>query len=158
MGLGETINSHPKVVVAVMVVVLIGAAVIVLRSGSGKPAGRSGSYYYDLSDGSLFTGAAGQKSVQTPTGGPAALAHVFSCGNCADSSTHFTGYLERYTDEALAAMASGSADAETAFRTGHLVALPDKEPRWTRADSSDGAAVQNAALAKCAEAHECLPQ
>jgi len=173
MNIREYMNNNPAVVTigaVVILVICLGLIIKTLFKGSGGRTGPVDVYYYDLNTGELFTAGSDKfPPIQSPTDEGDKLsgvrAMVFSCGDCDKKSTHFVGYLERYTPEAKAAMERAASSDEPMMEDvyemeqGREVKLPDAA-EWIDGNSEAGMAVYEAIRQRC-EADErprqCFP-
>lgn len=119
-------------------------------------------YFYDLNKGEVFVGDDCLPPVPAPSGPidgkPAGvIANVFSCGDCADASTRFVGYLETIDEKFRAGVdptiARGYYNAPSptvvpGLTEATLVKLPE-DKTWVSKSSADGAAVMSAHESKC---------
>src|SRR5262245_56366786 len=104
MPMRSWLQEHTGVVSAVLLC-LAGVSVILFFRAQRAPVARQQeTWFYDLGDGKLYTvsgspipPAAAPSKKTAPDGSPGGVrAHVFACGNCADASARFVGYLETY--------------------------------------------------------------
>jgi hypothetical protein len=117
------------------------------------PVAADQSYYYDVERGVLFTADYGLKmpvahpdhSGAEPSG---VLAHVFSCGDCADEAQRFVGYIEYRDPKPMSPDPVRVAD----------VPADGKPPRWVGGD--DAQVIRDAAAGRCdgAKPTPCHPQ
>lgn len=164
MGVRDKLRG--PVGVGVAGAVLAVAAVIVLtqepeRSLRPKVAGY---FYYDVESKETFPSKeqAALPPVDAPSGaGNGVRAYVFSCTDCSDASTRFTGYLVKYSDEFKEKRDKPSLspeEAATLDREGKLVRAVDDED-WVPAFGEDSQRVYDVVKQKCpgTQADECLP-
>lgn len=122
MNIREMMNNNPAVVTigAVVVLVLCLGAIMCQLRGPSRPSGPIDLYFFDTNAGTLFTASSDQyppipAPSDTGTGTSGVRAHVFGCGGCpgdldgmtpgeVEDAGAFIGYLERYTEEAKAAL------------------------------------------------------
>lgn len=174
MSISRLINEHSTISAFLSVMAIVGAFVWVVHGSSHIEPQYYYGYFYDLDRGELFVDVRTKASpIEAPSGDESGvLAAVFSCGACEDKSTHFVGWIERYSPEArdiLLAERTGTldmADPDAALRIakGHQIALPPKEgqePVWLAANSPDAARILPKALQRCGEssnrAQACNP-
>lgn len=145
MGLRQQIAENP-VIGMVVVVILVGLAGWLIAGSKSAPVVNQ-SFYYDLDQGRLFTDDAGKAPpFKTATGQTAVIAAVFSCGDCVDASSRFLGYLEKYSDEYLAARGDPDMPADVAEK-GQLIRLEQGE--WVVAASEDGRRITAEVRSRC---------
>ncbi len=175
MSLRGVINNHPQfvaVIVAIVMVFSVGS--MVMRGRSPDVEQHRYAYYMMPQTGQVIV----DSSLQLPPLASGAVrAVVFSCGDCSDKSTHFVGWIEKYTDEAKQVMermrnepppplggppeAGVQMDDMMAVEDGHLIAAkPDglAEPQWVKMDSPTGSALKRATQQRCGgSALTCAP-
>jgi hypothetical protein len=105
VGLREAIKSNQAIVVALALVMIVGSAVAIFFQARDDGSADSGRVYFSNDDGKSFFD---DKSTKLPgflrDGKPAYRAHVFVCGG-----KRVTGYLSRFTPEALKALEEANA-------------------------------------------------
>lgn len=90
------------------VVVLVVAVLLGVRAMTPSPSSTPNAYFYDVASGQLTVARkAGVPPFNLPAEG-LVQANVFSCGDCANESERFIGWLESYNDEALAKLRAAS--------------------------------------------------
>jgi hypothetical protein len=175
MSIRSVINNHPQfsaVVVAVVMVFSVGSMVM---RGRGRDEERHQYAYYMMPQtGQVLVDVSGQLP---PLESGAVRAVVFSCGDCSDKSTHFVGWIEKYTDEAKAIMerlraappmpaatpygADQDMDDMMAVEEGHFIATaPDglAEPQWVVMGTPPASALMRATQQRCGQsARMCSP-
>lgn len=145
--------------VAVVALLIAGGLIVGRGSSGGAGDGPKHVYFYALNTGDLFTAPNTATTAPAPAGGEGVRAYVYSCTSCDDAASRFAGYVQKYTEQAVAAMANPSPETEDALREGNLVASPAEggELKWVAADSDAGQRIQNAPFNKCAELQPCEP-
>ncbi len=113
-------------------------------------------YFMDTADGSIFTDKSDQlPPITAPSGKHGVRAFVFACGDCGDEANRFVGWLETYTPEAKKAIETPAAGPEGGManyelvENGHLVASPDSNGKWIKANSKDGFMLMDKIQGKC---------
>ena len=105
MGVREWIKGNQSAMVALAVVMIVGAGVAIFLQVRDDGSDGSGKVYFSNDDGKSFFD---DKSTKLPgflkDGKPAYRAHVFMCGG-----KRVTGYLSRFTPEALKALEEANA-------------------------------------------------
>lgn len=148
MGLREQMADKPAVAVVIALAVIALAGWYIASQGGTQRAVEQ-TYYYDLDAGSLFVGDVGKvPPFQTDDDHTAVNAAVFSCGDCADESTRFIGYLEQYSDAYRATMGDEEAFTPEIAEGGHLIASPDAI-EWLSLATEQGRALQAEVMSRC---------
>lgn len=142
--------SDKPVVGITVAVVLIGVAVwIVMRSGGSE--GLEKAYYYDVDAKALIVDDVNKvPPFKTSSGATAVVAAVFSCGDCGDKSTHFVGYLEKYTDALRTAMDAGTAIDPEVAKVGHVV-REESGSDWIPSSTTAGQQIIEAVEKQCGD-------
>ena len=116
-------------------------------------------YFYDLNTKTLYVMPADTKiPMERPSGpfegDPAGVrAHVFACGQCAEESKRFIGYLEKPIPEADRPPPDDPRSEVT------LVKRPE-DSKWVESDSREAAAIREAVFSRCTateRANFCRP-
>lgn len=171
-------NEYNLVVSLVALLLTIGACAFLFRSvfPSSGPQNLP-VYYYDLSNGELFSGPSNQlPPIETPSKGtiggqPAGVrAHVLSCGECSNPKDRYIAYLESFTPEGKKAMlepviptdpSKGPPMTPMEREVGHIFARPNQEGGWVSATTEEGMKIMTEARSPCPDPnrfpHECLP-
>jgi len=151
--LGELAAKHRSTVTVVaMLLLMTSVFMIVRRIGSGGPkvavfGGQS--YFYDLSDQTLFADDNAYISpFTTPSGSEAVRAVVYACGDCSVETDRRVAYLSRYTEDARRRLEKAGNNVTAQLMDdvslhGRQVALPAKSgdgPQWI--DMSQPAAMR----------------
>ncbi len=125
-------------------------------------------YFYNTETKTLFV----DKKASPPPilDGKGVSATVFTCGSCEDKSSHFTGWLQKYTDKAKDAllkqlnapmaspeeaqnpMSENMALREIIANGDMIAAVPDStggDPQWVYANSPEAQIIRDEANAKC---------
>lgn len=139
-----------------LVAVIIVAAIAIAMTGGEKPTRRltAGIYFLDLKTDKLFVVEDVNANAPTtaPSGGNDGVkAFVYSCGDCNDESTHFVGYIEKYSDEAMKAIndASLSFDERDKKRDVGRQVSKREDVKWIQAKSDEGQALVKEAMSRC---------
>lgn len=157
-------NKQTVKIAAAVGLLLIAVIVLVLQRSAANAGKATGRYYMNLATGELITGPLhGLPNIDAP-GGPAVLAHVYSCGTCDEGSRQIV-YLESLNDQALAAIANEDTDptaAATAMVEGLQMAAPPEscaEPQWFANIAPESVELTNRPSSLCqgAPAKPCLP-
>lgn len=174
MGWRELTEKHPRVSAAVAVVVIAAALAAISLRGRGASVATGGQYFFDLASGNIFVGPRDAISpIDTPEGGKAVLAHVFSCGACTESQWRVL-YLESLTEEArqvrLASQKAPSDDLAAPsinqpmdrVASGIRIAAPPQPgqtPQWVPQGHQSATALETAFLTLCngQRATRCIP-
>lgn len=151
---------NPKVGAAIAAVVLILAVVIAMRGGNAEVRDLNHGYFYDLqtNDVYLYTGD-NVAPVTAPSGGVGVRAWVYTCDNCDDEAAQFVGYIQKYTDDAKAAMDAGDTP-EGDVESKILLRLPEgDEESWVPRNSEDGRRIRESVDSRCPDgrAQLCRP-
>jgi len=139
-SLREQIEKHPRVTAMVAGTVLMLTISWALLRETRQP----GIYFYDTGSGTVYVAPAGTlPPTKAPSGSEGVLAIVLSCGDCAEESSRFVGYLQSFTDEYRRALASGDEITEKLLFEGQLFRAVDDET-WHSDGPEAAAIVQNA--------------
>lgn len=167
----EFLQKHRWIVPTLAAITLLLSAWGIFRSTNpiAKVESWPKAYYFDLKAGTTFVSTIDQvPPIPTPSGDlpdgqhAGVWAAVFSCGNCADTSTHFVGWLEKFNPdtqkqlvELIAPRKNGFADFNP-YETrnlwdaaGHLFALKDSPDEWLPSEDEGVEAIQASVLKKC---------
>jgi len=157
MSFNEWIRKNNAAATAVAVVLLaVAIGNLVYRYG-GRQRVKADVFLYELNSGTLFPGALNElPPIPMPDGGQAVLAHVFSCGDCADVDSRFVGYLEKYTEPGKVEMGKEVPNMEI-MTDAQVVSLPGDSRQWVPLAGPLGAEVRMAPTMKCRDAKECKP-
>lgn len=161
MGLRDYMNNNSSVVTIVAVVVLVIALGIIVMTSKGP--GRSGYivdiYFFDLNTGKVFIGKSDQRPPIATDSGPTTdgkkagvLAYISACGECKNyngmtvdelkAAGAFVSRLEKFTDQALAAMeAAESGQNGAPIDYDMMNAIVIKRPQdanWVPLESAAG--------------------
>ena len=110
MGIRETIEKKRPLVVAIAIVIIVGAVVAIFVQARNFSSFHAGDAYFTIDDGQTFFVDTGAKLAPFEKDGKMAVrAHVFQCGG-----KLVVGYLSRYTPETLKAI----EDAKEARKQG----------------------------------------
>jgi len=143
-------------IVAVVAVIIVVVAVIYMFRGGGKDLSSSVAEWnwYDTGTSELYGDASPELSpIQAPSGKDGVKAYVFSCTSCEDKGSRFIGYLEKYTDEDKAAIASTYESGNMGARTeayNNAKVRGENDTEWVVKSSAEGADVVASANAECA--------
>lgn len=161
--MAKSSGSNPKQIMMIVVAVaaLAVAGVVIMRTANPPSGVTPYAYYYNVESGQLVVDRkAGVPPFNLPPEGLVRAA-VFSCGDCGDASTRFIGWLESYSDAALAKLrqASGQqldevAQRDLMFETGTEKTLSpppgeNGEPRWMPFGSPEASAIQARVAQSC---------
>lgn len=149
-------NSAMVTILAVVVLILSLATIIITMRPASYTPRVIDVYYYDLDTKQLFVDKSDKyPPIATPSGGQkGARAYVFSCGDCADESQRFIGYLEVYTPEAKKILENPNADPAAmadpidVYEDGRLLAT-EQGQQWHKASSVQGFEVMDAPQTRC---------
>jgi hypothetical protein len=109
LGLRESIKSNQFLAVALAGVMIVGSGIAIFLQARDDGSVYSGKVYFSNDDGkSFFPDASTRLPPFDKDGKPAYRAHVFECGG-----KRVTGYLSRYTAEALKALGEANASRGT---------------------------------------------
>jgi len=174
---------YPDRILTVLLSCACIAALIGVLALSPAQANRSETvdvWFFDQGTGKLFTAGANKiPPIEAPSDAEhnenaetdedkrynGVRAMVFSCNDCRDSTTHFVGYLERYTPEAKAAAekwADGD-DPEAAYElmeSGREIRLVSQD-EWLAANTKDAMAIYEQVRGTCNEQdhpRQCFPR
>jgi hypothetical protein len=173
MKLRTWINQNAAIATVLAVLALVGSILALLYVKDRGSVQTAETYYLDLGSTApnpvdrLFAAEIDTPPVNAPSGvtmpngGPAGVkAHVFSCGDCADRSSWFIGYLETTTPEFREAMIqfrenqrSGKpSDLPSNLRgnRGRLVSAPDPV-QWVEFASGPGQTLISIPMSRCGE-------
>lgn len=158
-------------------VIVFGVAVFLgIRAMTPAPTTTPNAYYYDVASGQLTVARKGGiPPFNLPPEG-LVQAMVFSCGDCANESERFIGWVESYNDEALAKLRAASgkqldpaAEGELRFETQLMrnVAPPPQEGgklEWVPMEDPRAANLQMQVTQSCPQgdggpqtAKSCVP-
>jgi len=172
MGLREWANQNSTVMTILFVVVLIVSLGSILMQSSGGDMKRyTYGYFFDVGSGELFVRKNTEvPPIDAPSGaGKGVRAVVFSCTDCDDKKTHFTGWLETYTPEAKEELLNPpppinpedpTSGMTGAVERGHRIAAAPTgaaEPQWMLMSSPQGSQIMKQIRSKCAKAAVCNP-
>lgn len=146
----------PAVVIIAVIVLLASWWLILGRSTRSGSAGSS--FFYDLQSNTLFTSDATElPPIVSPTGGEAVRAIVMSCGDCADKSTRFIAYLEKYDDAYKQAVKRGDTIEPQVVNRSRLVRA-ESAGEWAPGMPAVNA-MREVAAARCGSAKPspCMP-
>ena len=105
MGVRELIKGKQGAVVALAVVMIVGAGIAIFLQMRGGASGGGSATYFTIDDGqNLFVDTNAKLPPFEKDGKQAVRAHVFECGG-----KRVVGYLSRYTQEAKAALAEAKS-------------------------------------------------
>ena len=144
MQLREWMNNNSAATTVGAVVLLLVALAILLNEfglfGSGGATNMK-SYYFDVKTGKVFTGDASDPypPIAAPSGpNNGVLAYMFSCSDC--STSHFLGYLEKYTPAAKKKLESLKPNEDGTYWmvNGRVVRLAKPGSKWIQASSEAG--------------------
>lgn len=98
MDIRETLQSHPRAVVVIVVLCLGLVAFTMTRTKEpSRTSGVGSEYFLDLGSGELFSVPLGAiPPVGAPSGKPGVRAYVYSCGKCS-TKERFIAYVEQYS-------------------------------------------------------------
>jgi len=170
MAIRELLNGKPMVAVGLVAVVVVLAGLRLMSGSGGHIVDQR--YFYDASSGKLFAGPRLElPPIATASGqGEGYGAVVFSCGDCADEASRFTGWVENYTPEAKRLMGVMSADhpmtpaEDAAVRNGFQISKVPEDGtsfQWVPGNSNAGQDLQLKVIQSCGErkrASACLPK
>lgn len=141
-------------------------AIAVWRPWAGEANAVGGRWYFDLNSGELVTADSKElPPITLDSGHLAVLAYVYACGECANESNRFIGYLERYTDsfkeDVRAGRPPGQGDAMEARMAAVEVAAAPRDgesPQWVAMMSPAASHIRNVGQ-RCPDgkAVSCLP-
>lgn len=140
------IARNPAVgVVAVVVIAVVWVWIL-------KPADRAGGegvYFFDLGSRQLYVGSHTMiPPMAAPSGASGVRARVFACGQCTDEN-RFIGFLERYTDEAHAALTDGSAPMKPQLIAEGQQVTTEAAETWVVRISPQGEALIQSVQSRC---------
>lgn len=159
----EWMNNNSAIMTLGAVVLLVVALVVMINtiSGGGGAGTVNALYFYDLQSGELFEAPVESKApIDAPSGANNGVrARVFACGECT-SSDRTPAYLEKYTDQAKAAIQAGNADA-TANPNAMLIRAVDGD-QWVPSASQAGSEIVSQAIQRLGcnaenRPRECFP-
>ena len=160
------LQQHQGLATAVMGVVLLGVAgFIAMRIWSmlnppPPPEDIVMGYFYDQATKELYEMPADTPAPMERPSGPfegepaGVKAHVFACGQCADKSNRFVGFLEKPLPEADR---PGADDPRSEV---FLMKRPD-DAKWVESDSPQASAIMREVRQRCAggqRANFCRPE
>jgi len=158
MTIREYVNNNSAVVtICAVVLLLLSLGFIIMRLGGGSKYRPRvvDVYYYDIGDGQLFTALSNEiPPIDAPSGKQGVRAYVFACGDCANESERFIGWMEMYTPDAKRIMTSPPTEAENmdAFEVmerGHLVSADGRN--WVSANGEQGFQVMESMQSRCGQ-------
>lgn len=159
-------NSAMVTILAVVILIMSLAFIIISNTRPSYQPRVIDVYYYDLGTNKLFVDTSDKyPPIATPTGEmKGARAYVFSCGDCADESQRFIGYLEMYTPQAKSALEDPQPiDPEEMptidiFEEGRLIRGVDAKD-WVKANSNEAFETQDAVQTRCGDVppKSCMP-
>ena len=137
------------IVAVIAVVILIVAAVLIIKNMGGLDTGPTGSStWYDTGTGELYGAEAGQiPPMPAPSGKEGVGAAVFADGSCDDKADRFIGFLHKYTDKGKADLEATQAkipvdQAEmTRIAREEKLVKREKDEEWVVAGTEEGAAI-----------------
>lgn len=161
-----------KIGLAIVLLILAVVVVVIQRQADSNARG-SGRYYYDLSNGELYSAAPDAPIVDHGASGSirGVTAHVISCGACQPDQWQ-VGYLVSLSDEALRQIAEAEQLTDPAQRElrrgeaitgGTLIALPPSSPdepiHWVPAAIAEAGTLLSKVNALCEddEPNVCRP-
>ena len=141
-------GNNPAVTV-IAVVVLIVAAVFIVRSFTGSDVPQAGNAnWYDTGTGKLFggykMGEAEDPPIKLPSGGEGVMARVFTRGTCENQADRYIGFLFKYTEEGKDLMKKARAedildiDTMAFVAQKHRLVKGENDTEWFPADSIEG--------------------
>ena len=147
-------GENPIVAVVATLVIVVSIVLMARRcvsNGSVKPTALN---FYDVGAGKLYAekDASTIAPVVAPSGEEGVRAWVYSCTSCADKSSRFISYLEKYTEQGKAALERASRTANIAAR---LMAMSDNVVRhptdtaWVTSPTPEGHAIRSEADRRC---------
>jgi len=149
MSIRQKLTDNPAIA-AVAAVLIIGSAVWMTMGPRHRPVADQ-CFYFNLDENKVFADAIGQTPpFKTVAGHTAVVAAVFSCGNCADTASRFVGYLEKYSDELLQAMASGNPVEPDVAKLGHVVRT-ETGTEWVPSSTPTGQKIVEAIQKRCGD-------
>ncbi len=163
----EWVNQNSAIVtIGAVLLLLVSLGFIIMRvsGGSQYKARIVDVYYFDIDSGQLFTAKSNEiPPIDSPSGANKGVrAYVFACGDCADESQRFTGWLEMYTPDAKNVMINPptspeSMDTFELMEKGHLVSADGRA--WVQANTDKGFQVMEGIQTRCGEtpAVPCYP-
>lgn len=148
-GLRGWMDRHPAAAAGIAVALLIVSITTIALAVKGPSRQPRDRYLLNLETGEVYPGAAGDLD--------AIIAHVFSCGQCADESSRFVGYITRHNPETIARVREQYKDAdERKFRmmldlsANHTQYLPpDGQLPWLDTGSRQATQLITAARQRC---------
>ncbi len=139
----------------IAVVAIIVAWVWILKPGASSANG--GVYFLDLNTHELYPETKQALSPSpAPSGGQGVRAHVFACGQCT-ADDRFIAFVERYTDEALAAKKDGSAVMNPQLLIEGQQVSDGQATQWVPRMSPAGEQLMQSATSRCDQPQVCLP-
>jgi hypothetical protein len=139
----------------IAVVAIVVTWVVILKPGASSAGGDV--YFLDMNTRELYAETKQTLSPSTaPSGAPGVRAHVFACGECTADS-RFVAFVERYTDEALAAKKDGSAVMNPQLLTEGQQVSDDKAENWVPRMSPAGQQLMRSATHRCDKPIVCTP-
>ncbi len=152
MGIREKLTGP---VGYVLVAVMLIAAITIAMTGGENSQRRMtvGVWFLDIKTDKLYVVDENTPPpTKAPSGGNDGVkAYVYSCGACDDEATHFVGYIEKYTDDAIAAIndASLSFEDRDLKRNAGRVVSKREDVQWVQRKSNEGQALITEAMSRC---------
>lgn len=164
-------NRTISVVIAIAALAVAALVVLFTLRSSGGPT-EPMAYYFDLDSKELFAAPASltspikSKAGDKPEG--AVRAYVYSCSDCGDKPSRFTGYLEKYDADAKKAIEEQTAmfakrgpsrpapavvvnELKTKTENGHFIASESSPDKWVVYSSDKGTTIMNDIKVKCGD-------
>lgn len=162
MGIWQRIKDQPWFGAGLAIAII---ALAVWRPWGRTAQAHAGRWYYDLTEGQLVVADFRElPPVTLASGHEAVIAHVFTCGNCADDSHRFIGYLERYSEagkQQLSAPRTGDDSPPNPTAVVEIAAAPapGKAPQWLPMMSPAAMTIRNVS-ARCPDGKvsSCFPE
>jgi len=143
------------VVPVIAVIVLIVAAVLIVRTITGSDVLAAGKgTWYDTGSGKIYGGPAGVlPPVPAPSGKDGVAAAVFSKGACKNSADRYIAYLYKYTEEGKKRMEAAQLEATDdarpdpdvekirAITREHRLVKREKDTEWVQLGTEEGAEI-----------------
>lgn len=168
MGSNEGGGTRKPVfkVVASVVALLIGVFMLFKYFGASTATGdQIQLWYYDLGANKLTRAGARISPTKTSRGIQVYRAYVFSCGECADESKRYIGWLEQFTEEAKLALQNkvkktaylgpeglevlNDEDITAVIPAGSRQVRAAASGDWVDFNSAEGVKLRETAMAKC---------
>jgi len=161
------------IIIAVVLLIAAVAAFVLIKPKQPTAKGWPQVYFYDMGKGETYVGPKNQiPPTQAPGGqGEAVWAAVYSCGDCADVSTHKVAYLEKFSPEAKGYLESAMATIGNSTRPEYqqpfanipvgqeLVASVDEPNTWLDKNAEGATIVRDGMASICdgQQAKMCTP-